>query len=405
MSVKLNQLIDRCIEIAQSKGLSSEYPIVVKIKEPTLPQETFIVVSYDEPHELILPLNVTWIDADPQSVDYFSAFKRVSKIPDGGFHNSWDQITSYNEIFEPPQYWAEEDTPVPVYVENPNAGSGGGEDKINREGDTMEGPLLARTLPEGTTWDAEEFFPRAFFTTEMNRNTQGFYAILSQFNTRLQRVEALSMDNKRRLDELEGAGTGGGTGGSVNWDETRIAYLEQQSAANKELSEQNQQAIANLNTGGGGNWDENRIADLEQQTSLNTTALQNVDAGDSGNDANRITALEQALANLGDIDIGDSGNDANRITTLENKVQSILDSGTGGSGGTLRKYVHEQAVPSTSWTVTHNLGSQDLWYELRNSHGRKILPQGQFILEGTNNNISVISLAEPVSGRLVIVAL
>lgn len=373
MGVKLNQLIDRCLEIAGGRGLNASTPIVVKIKEPTLFRETLIAVSYEEPHELILPLNVTWIDANPNSIDYFKAFKRVSKTPDGGFYNTWEEILSYDEVFEPPQYWAPEDTPIPVYSEEQQSGVSDEQlaEKVSRDGDTMTGPLRARTLPSGESWGTNEFFPRGFFTTELNRNTQGFYSILSLINTRLTSVEQLALDNKRRLDELGDIGGGGSGTDQAVLD--RLTALEEALTQANALNEQQQQ----------------RLATLE-----NTT-----DVGDSGTDDQRITALEEAVAALGPIDVGDSGTDDQRITALETAVQNLQNNGSG-----VNTFTFTQSVASTSWTVTHNLASTNLIYEVRNSLGVKVIPERQYVQEGSGNNISIITFAEPIEGTVFIVA-
>lgn len=363
MGVRLNQLIDRCLEISGGRGLSESKPIVVKIKEPTLFRETLIAVAYDEPHELILPLNVTWIDANPNSVDYFKAFKRVSKTPSGGFNNSWDEVNTYEEVFEPPQYWAPEDTPVPVYSEE-SPGTGGGasqeqlDEKVDRAGDTLTGPLRTRELPVGQTWDPKEVFPREFFTSELNRNTQGFYSILSQFNRRLIDVEQLALDNKRRLDEL--GDLGGGTG-SDGITEQRIAELEALAEQNRLLARNNEQL---------GNNNKQRLDNLG-----------NVDTGDSGTDAQQIADLRL------------------RIEQNENAIDNIDTSGGTGSG--VSRYIHTQIEMSNNWTVQHDLSSVHLVYVVRDQNGRTIIPETQTLSPGSND-ISVITFAEPITGTALV---
>ncbi len=104
--------IDECLAIAVDNGLSNSRPITITVESSVDGIKTRIVCSYTEPHDLILPYNVTWIDGDPTSPDYKSAYKRSSKSPANGLLNTWVEVLDYNTIFTPAQYYDGTDLPI-----------------------------------------------------------------------------------------------------------------------------------------------------------------------------------------------------------------------------------------------------------------------------------------------------
>lgn len=107
----LTNLIDDCLGIATSRGLSPTKPIVISIISPTSGERAKIVCAYTEPHTLVLPFNVTWIDSDPASSDYKDAFKRTAKTPVGSMQHTWEQVLAFDDIFNPAQYYDGDDLP------------------------------------------------------------------------------------------------------------------------------------------------------------------------------------------------------------------------------------------------------------------------------------------------------
>ena len=209
MGLQLQDFADRCVSIAEGRGLAVNYPITLSVKENADSVETLVVVSYSEPFNLVLPLNVTWIDGDPASEDYKGAFKRSSKASSGGFNHTWVELDNYADIFDPPQYYAVEDTPVPLYTEEQLGNSLA--NAVDKTGDTLEGALHSRTLATGEEFNSTELIPKSFVIDEKNDQTQGFYNIVVTIYKRLSRVETLAANNAARLDELE---LGGGNSGS-----------------------------------------------------------------------------------------------------------------------------------------------------------------------------------------------
>ncbi|SBV38295.1 hypothetical protein BN7874_126 [Phage NCTB] len=278
MGLQLQDFADRCVSIAEGRGLADNYPITLSVKENANSVETLVVVSYSEPYNLVLPLNVTWIDGDPDSEDYKGAFKRSSKASSGGFNHTWVELDAYAAIFDPPQYYAVEDTPVPLYTEEQLGNSLA--NAVDRTGDTLEGPLNARTLATGEEFDSKELVPKSFVIDEKNDQTQGFYNIVVTIYKRLGRVEALAANNAARLDELE--------------------------------------------LGGGG--------------STNIVA-----------------------------------------------------------------FTHVEEEPSDSWVIPHGFSTNNIMYQVYDENGEQVLPVSAAVIEGSDNNTSLITFAGPVTGKAILV--
>lgn len=293
MGVQLQSFVDRCVGIAESRGLSSNYPITLKVKESTDGAETLVVVSYTEPYQMTLPINVSWIDGDPDSDDYKLAFKRESKISSGGLNHTWVELSSYEDIFEPEQYYLLEDTPMPMYSEEQLANQMA--NAVDKTGDQLEGALLARTLGAGEEYQPEELIPKSFQVSEQNSQTQGFYNIILNIYRRLGLVEALAAENDRRLDELDLTGNDGGDGSN----------------------------------GGGGTTDP---------------------------------------ANIG-------------------------------------TFIHVQEQASDVWIVEHNLGTDNLIYQVKDAQGDMIIPEIAEIDSQSSNNTSTITFSEAITGKVLIVSI
>lgn len=111
MERKLNQLIENLEAISDLRNLSDTNPIVTRLSNPTIAQVTAIVLSSVEPHLLVLPLNVVWINFDPASQDYKKPLKRVSKghVPGSPYLHTYTEVLSYDSVFEP-QFYDQADT-------------------------------------------------------------------------------------------------------------------------------------------------------------------------------------------------------------------------------------------------------------------------------------------------------
>lgn len=120
--LRLVNLITDLERVSNMQNMDPLNPIVVRISHPTNRTVVAVACSLSEPSTLVLPLNVTWIDYNPLSVNFRKALRRVSKVQDTvtGRDHTWEIIELYDDVFVT-QYYDEHDTsllttqnPVPV---------------------------------------------------------------------------------------------------------------------------------------------------------------------------------------------------------------------------------------------------------------------------------------------------
>lgn len=101
MELKLEKLIQNLEKIAQDRGLSEDNPVVVRLSHPAASMVSVIAVAQQEPHLLILPLNVTWINLNPTSPNFRRALRRQSKDdPNDGIHtHTYVVLETYEQVF------------------------------------------------------------------------------------------------------------------------------------------------------------------------------------------------------------------------------------------------------------------------------------------------------------------
>lgn len=100
---RLEQFIDRLMTVADRRNIAPENPITIMIDVGN--SQFFTVVSYSEPNHVTLPLNVTWVVADPDSPHYMKALRRASALPFDGYRNTWAELRTYEDFEEEPQFW------------------------------------------------------------------------------------------------------------------------------------------------------------------------------------------------------------------------------------------------------------------------------------------------------------
>lgn len=101
----LVEFVQQSLSLADLRNLSVENPVVIRVNAPASIEEFQIVVAYKEPSFSILPYNVTWIVADPASANYKRAMRRVTSLPFAGYRNTWEILTTVEDIFSVPQYY------------------------------------------------------------------------------------------------------------------------------------------------------------------------------------------------------------------------------------------------------------------------------------------------------------
>lgn len=117
MERKLEDFINKVSTVSDVRNLDRynrvtlalEYPgIPAGAKIGELPIHYLCIASYLEPQHTTgypLPINLTWICYDPDSVNYRTAWRRVSSTQSSEFGGTWYKIIRYDEIFEIPQYY------------------------------------------------------------------------------------------------------------------------------------------------------------------------------------------------------------------------------------------------------------------------------------------------------------
>ena len=100
---ELSKFIDRTLSVADKRNLSKENPITLLIDVNGV--DFYVVVSHLEPNHVTLPLNVTWIVADPESPKYKKALRRVSALPFNNYRNTWAELQSYQDFVDEAQFW------------------------------------------------------------------------------------------------------------------------------------------------------------------------------------------------------------------------------------------------------------------------------------------------------------
>lgn len=196
----LQSIIDRAISVAVSKGLSSSKRVTV-VNE-IAGAEVMLIISFDEPYTIEAPLNLVWIDSDPESVTYKTARKRASRVAASGFTHTWLTVNDYSELSV--QFW---DTPEPAdnehrlhgdNIDNPHRTTPDQIGAVAKDGDTMLGPLMLKPTTALADFANDEAVSRSWvtlFTTPIqvlaNQVKQGQAGMLTQINGVRNRVTAL----------------------------------------------------------------------------------------------------------------------------------------------------------------------------------------------------------------------
>lgn len=174
MELKLQRLINDLISMADIRNLSASNPIKFTIKNPNSNDSVIIVVAVEEPYtDPTLPINVTWINYDPEDVNFKRALKRVNKNDPGSgspYEHTWTVLTIYNDVFEPPQYYdggfSDIDSRFDDHIDyntnpNPHNITPSVIGAVPLGGGSMLGPLIVRDLGTGSYQD-EEFIPKEY---------------------------------------------------------------------------------------------------------------------------------------------------------------------------------------------------------------------------------------------------
>ncbi len=65
------------------------------------------------------------------------------------------------------------------------------------------------------------------------------------------------------------------------------------------------------------------------------------------------------------------------------------------------RYVHTQTAPNDVWTIIHNLGSTDIWYQVQDSNGQMMMPADVEVVDAYTLRLT---FTEPTQGKVLILS-
>jgi hypothetical protein len=110
MSSKLANFIKNVAFVSDIKNLDDNNTITHRLSNAIAAKMITIVVSKREPHDMVLPLNVIWLNFDPTSRHYNKALRRKSKTAKAPYHHTWEEINDYDKLFSEDQFYDSTDT-------------------------------------------------------------------------------------------------------------------------------------------------------------------------------------------------------------------------------------------------------------------------------------------------------
>lgn len=100
----LPEFIRQAMALADYRNLATENPVPVQVPLGN-GENMIVVVAHMEPNNVTLPFNVSWIVADPASDDFKKVLRRVSALPTVNYRNTWQEVTTYDDLIDEPQFW------------------------------------------------------------------------------------------------------------------------------------------------------------------------------------------------------------------------------------------------------------------------------------------------------------
>jgi len=104
MEYKLQKLIENLESISNVQHLDEANSIVVRLSNTIAAKINVVACSVNEPTRMVLPLNVSWLNMNPQSPYYLKILVRVSKDAPtssgiAGYTYTWKEASLYSEVF------------------------------------------------------------------------------------------------------------------------------------------------------------------------------------------------------------------------------------------------------------------------------------------------------------------
>lgn len=112
MELRLQKFVESMQNLSDIRNLDTLNPVVVQLEHPVTATRFTTIAAIEEPSYLGIPIYTTWIVLDPNSPYYRRALKLHDFQPPTaenggivGFNATWIEITTYDAIFEPAQYY------------------------------------------------------------------------------------------------------------------------------------------------------------------------------------------------------------------------------------------------------------------------------------------------------------
>ena len=109
MELKLSNLITQLTTISNIQEMDTSNAIAVRLSNTIAAKIYVIVCSINEPTNMVLPLNVAWLNLNPTSLHYSKILVRTSKTASSEFTNTWVEVSYYADVFVD-QYYDDADT-------------------------------------------------------------------------------------------------------------------------------------------------------------------------------------------------------------------------------------------------------------------------------------------------------
>ena len=150
-------------------------------------------MAVTEPWQFIaLPVNVTWINYNPQDPYFKRALKRSARTkasPTAVYQHTWELLERYNDIFVPPQYYDQAAGDIETLFNehvsnhaNPHVVTAQQVAALPLSGGQMIGPVLARPA-NVDQFQLEEFIPKKVIDSVQAVITDQIQQILSLIGT------------------------------------------------------------------------------------------------------------------------------------------------------------------------------------------------------------------------------
>jgi hypothetical protein len=209
MDQLLVSLITECLAKSTTLGITGSNTVVLSVGASDN-ESVNIYVSYIEPNLAELPLNFMWLVADQNSGNYRKLLKRVSRISTPPFNNTYIELSTRQEVLTNYMQY-DQASLIRSALINHVVSTGNSHNatptqlsSVNVGGDQMVGQLLARANWRTVPLVPTEFIPNQRLIDAQNAQTNGFYTIIMQLNSRVSKVEEELRNLKLgRIKELE----------------------------------------------------------------------------------------------------------------------------------------------------------------------------------------------------------